>query len=107
MITRKWAKGNVITTFDRFDEQEYIWVHGKVYHHGWFKSWQYRYISDLVKSGQVYEVVNAEYPSGITENEAKSYLETLQDFFEEQGIYTRRLDLSKEEDRNTSIEEIL
>lgn len=102
MITRKWAKGNMITTFDQFDGQEYIWVHGKVYHHGWFKSWQYRYVSDLVKSGQVYEVVNAEYPSGITENEGKSYLETLQDFFEEQGIYTRRLDLSKEDDRNTS-----
>ena len=86
MITRQWAKGNVITTFDRFDEQEYIWVHGKVYHHGWFKSWQYRYVSDLVKSGQVYEVVNAEYPSGITENEGKSYLETLQDFLKNKGF---------------------
>ena len=46
--------------------------------------------------------MNAEYSSGITENEGKSYLETIQDFFEEQGIYARRLDLSKEEDRNTS-----
>lgn len=71
MITRKWAKGNVITTFDRFDEQEYIWVHGKVYHHGWFKSWQYRYVSDLVKSGRVYEVVKAEYPAGIIEKDGK------------------------------------
>lgn len=71
MITRKWAKGNMITTFDQFDGQEYIWVHGKVYHHGWFKSWQYRYVSDLVKSGQVYEVVNTEYPSGITEKDGE------------------------------------
>ena len=71
MITRKWAKGNMITTFDRFDGQEYIWVNGKVYHCGWFTYWTYRQISNLIKSGRVYEVVKAEYPAGIIEKDGK------------------------------------
>lgn len=68
---RKWAKGNIITTVDQFDEQEYIWVNGKVYHCGWFKSWQYRQVSDLIKSGRVYKVVRAKYPAGILEQDEK------------------------------------
>lgn len=71
MITRKWAKGKMIDTFDQFNEQEYIWVNGKVYHCGWFKSWQYRQVSDLIKSGRVYEVVRAKYPAGIIEKDGK------------------------------------
>ena len=142
---RKWAKWNMVTTVDQFDEQEYIWVNGKVYHCGWFKSWQYRQVSDLIKSGRVYEVVRAKYPAGIIEKDGKlicsicaesvlseskycphcgtrlkwtqtnihdatdiqgvtepSYLETTRKFFELRGIYPRQLDLSKEEDRNSS-----
>ena len=71
MITRKWAKGKMIATFDQFDEQEYIWVNRKVYHCGWFKSWQYRQVSDLIKSGRVYEVVRAKYPAGIIEKDGE------------------------------------
>lgn len=71
MITRKWAKGNMITTFDQFNKQEYIWVNGKVYHYGWFQSWQYRQVSVLIKSGRVYEVVRAKYPAGIVEKDGE------------------------------------
>lgn len=71
MITRKWAKGNMITTFDQFNEQEYIWVNGKVYHCGWFQSWQYRQVSVWIKSGRVYEVVRAKYPAGIVEKDGE------------------------------------
>ena len=71
MITRKWAKGNMITTFDRLDGQEYIWVDEQVYHCGRFAYWTYRRISNLIKSGRVYEVVKAEYPAGIIEKDGE------------------------------------
>lgn len=37
---RKYQRGDQITSLDALVQQEFVMVHGKVYHRGWVCSWQ-------------------------------------------------------------------
>lgn len=52
----KYKKVKKITTLDELNDLEFISVRGKVYHHGWYGSWQFRMIQNLVDRGLVYKV---------------------------------------------------
>ena len=59
-MPRKYQKGEAIIDLNTFDEQEFVWVRGKVYHEGWTKSWQYRHVAFLINKGIVFKAVNIE-----------------------------------------------
>ena len=59
-MPRKYQKGEAIIDLNTFDEQEFVWVYGKVYHEGWAKSWQYRHVAFLINKGIVFKAVNIE-----------------------------------------------
>jgi len=47
--------GPVITSLDQLYKCEFIIVHGKRYHFGWFWSWPLRTAAGYVASGVAYE----------------------------------------------------
>ena len=53
-MTRKYKKGAQITSLDELASQEFVYVHNKITHCGWFMSWQFRSARDFIKSGFVY-----------------------------------------------------
>lgn len=56
MRGRKYKRGKRIRSIDELAKQERIWDArtNKVYHHGWFQSWQFRYIRIGVNNGWFY-----------------------------------------------------
>lgn len=48
MSKRKLRPGPHITSIDEVAEQELIFFHGKVYHRGWFWSWQLKMLKNCV-----------------------------------------------------------
>ena len=59
-MRRKYQKGEAITDLNTFDEQEFVWVHEKVYHKGWAKSWQYGHVTSLIRKKEVFKAINIE-----------------------------------------------
>lgn len=57
-VSKKYKRGEPITTLDEYARQELIWDAriNKVYHCGWFKSWQFRWVEAGVKYGWFYTV---------------------------------------------------
>jgi len=47
--------GKVITSLDQLWQCEFVLVHDKPIHKGWFSSWQMRLAALYVNSGRVYE----------------------------------------------------
>lgn len=54
---KSYKRGVKILTLDGLAECEFIFFEGKVYHRGWFMSWQFRSCRDFVKAGRIYSVV--------------------------------------------------
>ena len=58
---RKYKIGQPITSIDELMNQKYIYmVHGmseKIYHHGFFGSWQLRYAKGLINQRHLYTAV--------------------------------------------------
>ena len=54
---RKYTQGELIHSFDELLEQEFIYVHGKIYHMGWVKSWRVRMAEDYLKRNVVYKAI--------------------------------------------------
>ena len=52
--TRKYRKGAKITSLDELAKQEFIYVHDKITHAGWFISWQFRLAYSYIKRGWLY-----------------------------------------------------
>lgn len=57
---RKWKKGKAIESMDELIGQEFVWINGKVYHRGWFQSWQLRSIVKSLYNGRIYSVEKIE-----------------------------------------------
>ena len=57
-MPRKYQKGEAIIDLNTFDEQEFVWVYGKVYHEGWAKSWQYGHVTNLIRKREVFKATN-------------------------------------------------
>lgn len=57
---RKYTKGDVITTIEELDKQEFIYFNNKIYHHGWWSSWQYRMVVRYLNNGWLYKAIKKE-----------------------------------------------
>lgn len=56
----KYIKGDVIETLEELDKQEFIYYKDKVYHYGWWGSWQYRMLVNLLKNKRLYKAIKKE-----------------------------------------------
>lgn len=61
MSKRKWQRGDLITSLDELNKQELIWYdfgggRGKVYHAGWWKSWQFHTLCIHLEGRRLYTV---------------------------------------------------
>jgi hypothetical protein len=41
----------VISSLDELAMQEFIYIHGKIYHHGWWQSLQFRFVKCHMDAG--------------------------------------------------------
>lgn len=55
---RKYRRGEVITSLDELAKQEFIYWHNKIYHAGWFMSWQFRMAKRFIDAGSLYYAVS-------------------------------------------------
>lgn len=54
--------GGPVVSLDELFRQEFVYFCGKLYHNGWFGSWQLRWCGDRLKSGQIrYAIKEEEY----------------------------------------------
>jgi len=51
----RYRQGTQITTIEELMKQDFIMVHNKVYHKGWFRSWTFNYVLSQLERGQIYE----------------------------------------------------
>lgn len=51
---RKYRKGVKITSLDELAKQKFIYVHDKITHAGWFKSWQFSLAERYIQRGWLY-----------------------------------------------------
>ena len=58
----RFRPGEKILSLEEFSRQEYVYFHGKVYHYGWFGSWQFRWVDTHIKYGEIRYAM----PNGIT-----------------------------------------
>lgn len=49
-------RGEVIRSFDELEEQTLIMFHNKVLHVGFWGSWQYRMLKNMIDRGVLYKV---------------------------------------------------
>lgn len=57
---RKYRKGDKINSLDELMTQEFAFFMDKVYHVGWFGSWQIKLASSWIKQGRVFYAVKEE-----------------------------------------------
>lgn len=57
MYKRKFCKGVSIRTLDELAKQKFIICNEKVYHCGWFMSWQFRLVKTFMDRGCLYYAV--------------------------------------------------
>ena len=57
MSKAKYVRGNPITSFASLLNADFIYFCHKVYHRGWFESWQLRWVNLLIRRGCIYEAV--------------------------------------------------
>lgn len=48
---RKYRPGLVITSLDDLAKQEFVYIHNKIYHSGWWQSLQFRFIKSKLEAG--------------------------------------------------------
>ena len=54
---RKYKKGEPIKSLDELMQQEFIYFQHKIYHYGWFGSWQGHCLKRLLDSGSFYKAI--------------------------------------------------
>jgi len=62
---RKYAKGELIHSFDELLKQKFVYVHGKIYHIGWVKSWQINMAENYLKRNEVYQAIKKSSPNSV------------------------------------------
>ena len=50
---RKYTKGGIIKSLDEMAQQEFVYIHDKIYHAGWFMSLQFHFVKKMVEAGCV------------------------------------------------------
>lgn len=66
---RKYERGKKIKTLDEFSECDFVWVRGKVYHHGWAQSWHFRDVLCLLKTGNLFKAEKIKEKSEVENND--------------------------------------
>ena len=68
---RRYKRGERITSLDELYKSDFIWWRGKVYHKGWFSSWQFRYVYMQLNGVGIYKVekIVEEPVEGLVKNE--------------------------------------
>ena len=51
---RKYRKGKKITSLDELANQQFIYLHDKITHRGWFASWQFSSVLRYIDRGCLY-----------------------------------------------------
>lgn len=102
----KYTKGDVITTLDELDEQEFIYYRDKVYHAGWWKSWQYRMVVNYLKKGYLYKAIPSTTPKTFTTihrrvQELEEVVKTLEKEYPNHYIYERSVTTYEDENGNS------
>lgn len=62
---KKYKKGEIITSFDELEKQEFIYItygngYEKILHEGFFKSWQFRLLELYIRNGFIYRAEKME-----------------------------------------------
>ena len=57
---RKYKQGEVIHSFDELMKQDMIYWQNKIYHYGWFSSWQASWLRCLIENGSIYKAIKKE-----------------------------------------------
>lgn len=57
MAKRKYRKGKPITSLDELAKQEFIYLHDKITHRGWFGSWQFSLVQRYIERGLLFYAV--------------------------------------------------
>lgn len=52
---RKYEKGEIVTNISEIAGEEFIYFHNKIYHKGWWQSWQYIFIIKAISVGVLYK----------------------------------------------------
>ena len=52
-MARKYRQGRIITSINELIDQEFIYIHHKIWHKGWFRSLQFGYLQTLIEKGFV------------------------------------------------------
>ena len=50
---RKYKPGETIKSLDELSEQEFVYIHEKIYHRGWCASMQFRLVKSLMDDGHI------------------------------------------------------
>ena len=48
---RKYSPGELITSLDELATQEFIYIHDKIYHRGWWQSLQFSFVKRHMDAG--------------------------------------------------------
>jgi hypothetical protein len=56
----KYQKGEVITDFNNFLDQEFVYNRHKVLHKGWFLSWRLQFALTQLKQGNLFYAIKRE-----------------------------------------------
>ena len=51
---RKYTKGDRVTSIDELVQQEFVYINDKIYHAGWFMSFQLSWAKRLIEVGCVF-----------------------------------------------------
>ena len=54
---RKYRQGKQITSLDELVKQDFVYMHEKITHRGWFQSWQLGYVMRCLERGFLYYAV--------------------------------------------------
>ena len=50
---KSFEAGEQLHSLDEIAQQEFVFCNGKLYHTGWFMSWQARSLYNLAKAGKI------------------------------------------------------
>ena len=57
---RRYKKGERVTSIDQLEGEEFIYFMHKIYHHGWWCSWTYRFLTIQIRRGSIWKAIKIE-----------------------------------------------
>lgn len=54
---KHYRKGEQVKDIGEISGEEFIYFRHKIYHRGWFESWQYRWLRLQVQQGNIWKAV--------------------------------------------------